>query len=924
MLHPVLENLLREESSLPPETLQVYSSLCEKISNYFYSYERDIKMLEHASNIANEDYEKINAQLIELNKTLQNIASQNAYERDIMAQFPFENPNPVFRIDAEGKIEYLNPSAQLLNDIEYNKKIYKPDDFFKAIHKRLSESGQLEFKWSGKHFLFNYKKTAQGEKINFYGTDITALTNLQQQSYENFYRLSNFLESTEAVHFIIYKNKRENNFFTSRWPTFFGFNPSKVENAFEEKKLCILPDSKSAFEQAMEELNLNKEVKFKYQIKNLVTKRKLWIEEELKKKYDPYLDDEVITGKILDITQNELYKAAMEETENRFKNITESMPVMLWVSDHNNKVIFSNEGTKAFFGKGLEDIKDAKEFETLMHPDYIGQNRSKWYEQVKNHQPIEHEFLIRNNKSEYRYLKETAIPRFLPTGEFIGYIGAFFDFTKEYQYNQQLEKDKKQFELISINSNDVVMITNWNGMIHYVSPSVKRVLDYNEKEIQKASLFSLMCNDCKGKISAIIHPAMFENEKFITLSFQLVRKDGKEIWVDGVLTPMEQNNSEQHELIWHIRDVNEQKLSVLALQQSEEKYRTIFQNMALGILQVDAEEKITFVNPAMEKITGYSATEMIGRKTPDLLITKPDQKAQLKTIYEKRLKGEANVYELTITNKNGEDVLLVISGVPQFDNEGKFLGSTGINWDVTEIRKIEQSLQEERLNKEKEVFEATLQAEEEQRAHIGRDLHDGVGQMLAYMTLYINMIKAKGTYSLHEIGELEKSVKHTLEQVRTLSRTLTPPAIRDLGLRDAVIELINSYGILEKPVFQLKIYPQEQDVFVQMEKKHVIYRVIQELLNNAFKYADANKIQLELKIDQQKFLMSYQDDGKGFDTKKIKKGVGLDSMRSRIKFHKGEISIQTAPGKGVKINIQMPLHNEVNKKNIANIKIIEK
>ena len=210
---------------------------------------------------------------------------------------------------------------------------------------------------------------------------------------------------------------------------------------------------------------------------------------------------------------------------------------------------------------------------------------------------------------------------------------------------------------------------------------------------------------------------------------------------------------------------------------------------------------------------------------------------------------------------------------------------------------------------EKEVFEATMQAEEEQRAHIGRDLHDGVGQMLAYMTLYINMIKAKGTYSLHEIGELEKSVKHTLEQVRTLSRTLTPPAIRDLGLRDAVIELINSYGILEKPVFLLKIYPQQQDIQVQMEKKHVIYRVIQELLNNAFKYADADKIQLELKIEDNRFKMSYADDGKGFDTKRIQKGVGLDSMRSRIRFHQGDITIQTAPGKGVKINIQIPLED---------------
>lgn len=909
MLHPVLENLIKEENSLPPELYSKFGSLCEKISNYFYSYERDIKMLEHASNIANEDYEKVNSRLISANKQLEQTTMKIIAERDIMAQFPFENPSPVLRLDAEGNIEYMNPSAQELHEIEYNKKKYRPHDFFKTVRKRLSSAGQIEFIWSGRVYLFNYKQTADNTKINFYGTDISDLTELQQKSYENFYRLSNFLESTEAVHYIIYKNKKENNFFTSRWPTFFGFNPSKVDLPFEEKKNCLLIGSIKNYEKAMAELEEHGEVRFRYQINNLTTNRKMWLEEEVRKKYDPYIDDEVITGKIQDITQNELYKAAVEETENRFKNITESMPVMLWVSDNSNKVIYSNQVTKDFFGKGLEEVKDRLEFESLLHPSYIGEINNNWYDQVNGHEPIYQEFLIKNKEGAYRFLKETAMPRFLPTGEFIGYIGAFFDLTNEYEYNLQLENDKKQFELISLNSNDVVVITDWQGYIKYASPSAKRIIGFENEELIGREVFNYMCAPFKADIHAMINKDMFSVQDVVTLSFRLARKDGTDIWVEGVVTEIKQQTPDKQELLWHIRDVNEQHLSVEALKRSEQKYRMIFENMSLGILEVDKDEKIRYANDAMEKITGYTVEELIGATTIELLITKPEQKERLKKVVEQRKKGEASVIELSVSHKNGSDIILVVSGVPQFDETGNYTGSISINWDVTEIRKIEQKLQDERLNKEKEIFEATLQAEEEQRAHIGRDLHDGVGQMLAYMTLYINMIKAKGVYSLHEIAELEKSVKHTLEQVRTLSRTLTPPAIRDLGLRDAVIELINSYGILEKPVFQLKIYAQQLDVQVQMEKKHVIYRVIQELLNNAFKYADADKIQLELKIDGSRFIMSYADDGKGFDTKRIQKGVGLDSIRSRIRFHQGDITIQTAPGKGVKINIQIPLED---------------
>jgi PAS domain S-box-containing protein len=910
MLHPVLANLIKEENSFPPELQHEFGSLCEKVSQYFYSYERDIKMLEHASNIANEDYEKVNSRLVALNKQLQDVATTSTAERDIMAQFPFENPNPVLRLDVEGDIEYMNPAAKALGEIEYNKKKYEPGAFFKAIRKRLSANGQIEFLWSNKNYLFNYKETKDGSKINFYGSDITQLTDLQQKSYENFYRLSNFLEATEAVHFIIYKNKKENNFFTSRWPTFFGFNPTKTDTPFEEKKNCVLIGSVQEYEKAMTELEEKGEVRFRYQIKNLMTKRKLWLEEEIKKKYDPYLDDEVITGKILDVTQNELYKAAMEETENRFKNITESMPVMLWVSDHNNLVIYSNKEVKDFFGRGLEDINGPGEFEKLIHPDFIKRGKSDWYAMVSEHKPIEQEILILNKHNEYRYLKETAIPRFLPTGEFIGYIGAFFDLTNEYRSNQQLEKDKKQFELISLNSNDMVVITDRESTIQYISPSCKRILGYEEDELNEKVLFSYMCDVCQSGIPQMISKEAFKKEENITVSFRLVKKDGTERWVQGIVTEVKQDTRTKQELIWHIRDIHEEYISLQAIKRSEEKYRMIFQNMSLGILEVDKDERIVYVNDAMSKITGYQPDEMIGRKTPELILARPEQLQKLHEVLEKRKRGESNVYDLNITQKNGQIRNIVVSGVPQFDVHGVFAGSIGINWDVTEIRQIEQRLQEEKINKEKEIFEATLQAEEEQRAHIGRDLHDGVGQMLAYMTLYINMIKAKGMYTLHEIGELEKSVKHTLEQVRTLSRTLTPPAIRDLGLRDAVIELINSYGILEKPLFHLNIYGQKEDVKVPMEKKHVIYRVIQELLNNAFKYADADNIHLDLKIQHNQFKMMYMDDGKGFDTKRIKKGVGLDSMRSRIKFHKGEILIQTAPGKGVKMQIQIPLEGQ--------------
>jgi signal transduction histidine kinase len=216
-------------------------------------------------------------------------------------------------------------------------------------------------------------------------------------------------------------------------------------------------------------------------------------------------------------------------------------------------------------------------------------------------------------------------------------------------------------------------------------------------------------------------------------------------------------------------------------------------------------------------------------------------------------------------------------------------------------------LLENKINTEKELIEAKLQAEEEQRVQIGRDLHDGVGQLLAYLSMQLGVVKIKKAFNESELEQLEKSARSALEQVRSLSRILAPPALRDLGLRDAIRELVDSYSMLEKPVVELDIYRQSEDYNLAMDKKIVVYRILQELLSNTFKHAHAQKIGIRLYFDQKQFNLEYHDDGVGFDPAGIKKGVGLESIKSRVGFYKGSVRIDAIPGNGSKTLIQLPL-----------------
>jgi two-component system sensor histidine kinase UhpB len=384
-----------------------------------------------------------------------------------------------------------------------------------------------------------------------------------------------------------------------------------------------------------------------------------------------------------------------------------------------------------------------------------------------------------------------------------------------------------------------------------------------------------------------------------TIKYQLQNKSSlTTLWITEKIQEKTDPNTNEKVWVGHIRNNTEEQAAFDSLQASEVKYRKLFENMDLGMVEVDLEEKIVFINKGFEKITGYSTADLKGQIASNVLLKKKESKIIMQNQHKIRRKGGESVYELIVQTKNGEDKLLVISGVPVYDIQGNIKGSVGIHWDVTEIRKIEKQLVEEKINKEKEILEARLQAEEEQRSKIGKDLHDGVGQMLAYIGLYLHVMKSKGEFSLEQMDEVEKSVRNTLEQVRMLSRTLAPPAIRDLGLRDAVRDLVASYGIIEKPKFNLKLYPQREDFNLTLEKKIVVFRVIQELLNNSFKYAEANNIFIDLHFIDDALILEYKDDGVGYDPLLITNGVGLHSMKSRVEFYQGSMQITTAPGEG--------------------------
>jgi signal transduction histidine kinase len=206
-------------------------------------------------------------------------------------------------------------------------------------------------------------------------------------------------------------------------------------------------------------------------------------------------------------------------------------------------------------------------------------------------------------------------------------------------------------------------------------------------------------------------------------------------------------------------------------------------------------------------------------------------------------------------------------------------------------------------------MQAMILGEEKERERIAKDLHDSLGGLLSTVKLQFENVKIKlnGGINLDQYAQATKLLDVAVNEVRSISKNLQPAALKRYGIIPSINDLINRFTGDEMPEIYFQHYdvPEQIDEIVALS----IYRVIQELLNNSIKYAQASEILIQLNGEKDEILLQYEDNGNGFDPSKLpKKGMGLENINSRINYLKGTISIQSKPNEGISILAKIPLH----------------
>jgi len=214
------------------------------------------------------------------------------------------------------------------------------------------------------------------------------------------------------------------------------------------------------------------------------------------------------------------------------------------------------------------------------------------------------------------------------------------------------------------------------------------------------------------------------------------------------------------------------------------------------------------------------------------------------------------------------------------------------------------------LEEEKKLMIAKMMIEgqEEERKRIARELHDGLGVLLSATKMQFTCIKDTSPENRPMIDKAIQLLEQASGDVRKISHNMMPGLLTKLGFYEAIEDLFDNLNDAGNLQAVLEINGSQERL--PENREIMLYRIVQEMVNNTLKYAEAGLIKLIINVYDEYMTMAYSDDGKGFDADKVlaaeSSSLGLKSIQSRVNFLNGEVALDSRPGKGVKYSFQIP------------------
>jgi PAS domain S-box-containing protein len=422
----------------------------------------------------------------------------------------------------------------------------------------------------------------------------------------------------------------------------------------------------------------------------------------------------------------------------------------------------------------------------------------------------------------------------------------------------------------------------------------------------RAAFEDLLHPDDRAQVIRLLDEALRTGQP-MSGEWRVIWPDSSLHWVAGRWQTLMDESGKPLRVVGVNIDITERKWAEEAIRESEQRFRLVADSAPVMIWMSGVDKRPTYFNRLWQTFTGQSEAYLMN----DLArIVHPDDYQKCHEIYCRGFDQQQPFQkECRLRRHDGQYRWMVDIGVPRFHEDGSFAGYIGSCVDITEQKLAEESLSS--------MSGQLIEAQEQERTRIARELHDDINQRLALVAMSLDR-QSRDLHSTKEtravIRTATKQISELVTDIHMISHRLHSSKLDTVGLAAAAA------GFCRELSDQKNIAIDFQCEGIRKELPEAIglcmFRVLQEALQNAARHSGANHFKVRLSDCTNRIVLTISDAGRGFDPKRALKGsgLGLVSMMERLKLVGGELSIDAGTKGGTTIRASVPLAGQVKNK----------
>ena len=615
-------------------------------------------------------------------------------------------------------------------------------------------------------------------------------------------------------------------------------------------------------------------------------------------------DSKGIAYRLLGSTQDVNARKVAEDELKKLSMVVRETVYGVFITDKDCHITWVNEAFTNLTGYTLEDAKGKVPYKFLFVSQDKPEDCNEFEQKMVKAEPFEHSMAVKRKKGKLVWVQINCQPQYDIRNNHVGFFAIIADVTAQKNAEEKLIQNEKKFRVLVENIQDGVALVGKNGEVMEFF-SGQKMLGYSLEDYKKGRVKKNVHPDYRGLVQKALDEVIDNPEVPSKIEFRVKKKNGDYTWIEAVFYNL-LNEDPLYAILANFREIRESKHAEELLKLSEKKYRNLFNNNPLAMFVWDpANFRILEANDAASIQYGYDGEELKQMKINQLI--HPDMEERLKAVARSsRANSKFRTSYLTKhLDKEGKLMHMEVAFHP-IDYFGS-QASMAIVKNITEQVELERRLAREREQKQQEITLAAITAQEQERLHIGRELHDNINQILATVRLYIEYALSHPAMHDQLLKSAKELVLSAVNEIRNLSKSLLPPSVGEKGLAATLDDLFNSIRKINKYTFNTE-WDMDEDKLPE-NLKLTVFRIIQEQLNNIFKHARAKKIDASITMNDGELVVKVSDDGRGFDPAVNGKGVGLKNIRSRAELHQGNMSLKTVEGKGTELTVSFILND---------------